>query len=115
MTRRSNPEVLFDVLNYLRYHSPAKITHIMYKTNVNCLVLRNFLESLEKQGYVTSQSVKQHYAGRGYNKTVYSLTPKGTVFHSGLAKTMAELNNFYVVDERTRYIAEAENLKKLKN
>jgi predicted transcriptional regulator len=68
--RRSKLEMEIDILNMLAQKGPLKVTHLMYKTNVNCDVLSKNLVSLIKQGLIQKRLV-----GKGSN--VYSITGLG--------------------------------------
>ena len=48
---------------------PLKLTHIMYKANVNCSVLSEYLEFLLKQELVEKRILKR-------NRTVYAVTQR---------------------------------------
>jgi len=48
--RRPKLEINLDILKILAQKGPLKLTHIMYKVNVNCDVLKKYLEFLIKQG-----------------------------------------------------------------
>jgi predicted transcriptional regulator len=50
--RRSKLEMYVDILKVLAHRGPLKLTHVMYKANVNCNVLREYLDFLIKQGLV---------------------------------------------------------------
>ncbi|MFW6111031.1 MAG: winged helix-turn-helix domain-containing protein, partial [Thermoproteota archaeon] len=52
MTRRSKLEMYVDVLKVLARNGPLKLTHIMYKANVNCSVLKDFLDFLMEHDLV---------------------------------------------------------------
>ena len=47
--RRSKMEMHLDILKILAKKGPLKLTHIMYKSNVNCSVLKEYLGFLIKQ------------------------------------------------------------------
>ena len=49
---------------------PLKLTHIMYKANVNCSVLSEYLEFLLKQGLVEERVLKK-------NRAIYAVTQHG--------------------------------------
>jgi predicted transcriptional regulator len=68
--RRSKLEMYVDILKVLALRGPLKLTHIMYKANVNCSVLSEYLEFLLKQGLVEERHVKK-------NRTVYAVTQNG--------------------------------------
>jgi predicted transcriptional regulator len=43
--RRSKLEMYVDILSVLAHRGPLKLTHVMYKANVNCSVLKGILTS----------------------------------------------------------------------
>lgn len=55
--RRSKLEISVDILNVLARKGPLSLTHVMYKANVNCNVLKNYLALLIKQGLVEERSI----------------------------------------------------------
>jgi len=59
-----------DILSVLAHRGPLKLTHIMYKANVNCSVLGEYLDFLLKKGLVEERKVKK-------NRTVYAVTQSG--------------------------------------
>ena len=68
--RRSKLEMHIDVLTALACHGRLKLTHIMYKTNVNCNVLKQCLNLLIQQNLV-----KEHTLHK--KRAVYAITEKG--------------------------------------
>ena len=58
------------MLKVLAHRGPLKLTHIMYKANVNCSVLKEYLEFLIKQGLV-----EERVAGK--KRIVYAVTQRG--------------------------------------
>ena len=68
--RRSKLEMYIDTLTVLAHRGPLKLTHIMYKANVNCRVLKEYLEFLIKQGLVEERNV-------GKRRVVYAVTQRG--------------------------------------
>jgi len=68
--RRAKLEMNVDVLKVLARHGPLKLTHIMYKANVNCSVLRQYLDFLIQQNLVEEQILKK-------KKVVYAITERG--------------------------------------
>jgi len=70
MMRRSKLEMYIDILKVLAHRGPLKLTHIMYKANVNCSVLKQYLEFLIKQNLVEERTV-------GKRRVVYATTQKG--------------------------------------
>ena len=63
-----------DILRVLAQHGPLKLTHVMYKANVNCSVLKENLEFLIAQNLIEEQvTVKR----RNKTKISYAITDKG--------------------------------------
>ncbi len=71
--RRSKLEINIDVLRVLARHGPLKLTHIMYKSNVNCSVLKKYLDFLSKQSLIEEQVIPK----RKTQKIVYAITERG--------------------------------------
>ncbi len=61
--KRSKLEMYIDILRVLAHKGPLKLTHIMYKANVNCSVLKGNLDFLIKQGLVEEQIISKNRAG----------------------------------------------------
>jgi len=57
--RRSQLEMHIDILKVLAHKGPLKLTHIMYKANVNCSVLKGLLEFLIKQELIEERMVRK--------------------------------------------------------
>ena len=68
--RRSKLEMYIDILQVLASKGQLKLTHIMYKSNVNCKVLKAQLDFLLKNGLVEERILRKQ-------KSVYAITPKG--------------------------------------
>jgi len=68
--RRSKLEMYIDILKVLAQRGPLKLTHIMYKANVNCKVLKEHLDFLVNQGLIEERIV-------GKGKVVYANTARG--------------------------------------
>jgi predicted transcriptional regulator len=68
--RRSKLETYIDILKVLAQRGPLKLTHVMYKANVNCSVLKEYLGFLLNQGLV-----EERMAGK--NRTVFAVTQRG--------------------------------------
>ena len=68
--RRSKLETYVAILSVLAQRGPLKLTHIMYKANVNCSVLREQLDFLIKQNLVQERIIKKE-------RTVFAVTPRG--------------------------------------
>ena len=71
--RRSKLEIYVDILRVLARHGPLKLTHIMYKSNVNCTLLKQFLDSLAEQNLIEEQIISK----RKTKKIVYAITERG--------------------------------------
>jgi predicted transcriptional regulator len=68
--RRSKLEIYIDILDVLALKGQLKLTHIMYKSNVNCKVLKEQLEFLIKNKLVEEKILRKE-------RTVYGITQKG--------------------------------------
>ena len=69
-SRRSKLEIYVDILKVLAQNGPLKLTRIMYKANVNCSVLRQFLDSLSQQSLIEEQTFHK----KKQQKIVYAIT-----------------------------------------
>jgi predicted transcriptional regulator len=72
--RRSKLEMHIDILKVLAHHGPLKLTHVMYKANVNCSVLKQYLGFLIQQNLVEEQPVGKK---SGRTRVVYAITERG--------------------------------------
>jgi predicted transcriptional regulator len=67
-------EMYIDILKVLAQNGPMKLTHVMYKANVNCSVLKENLDFLMQQNLIEEQvTVKR----RNKTKITYVITEKG--------------------------------------
>ena len=57
--RRSKLETHVAILSVLALRGPLKLTHIMYKANVNCSILNEYLDFLIKQGLVDKRTIEK--------------------------------------------------------
>ncbi|MCK5628921.1 ArsR family transcriptional regulator [Candidatus Bathyarchaeota archaeon] len=89
--RRSKLEMYVDILKVLARRGPLKLTHIMYKANVNCSVLKGYLEFLIKQGLV-----EERIAGK--RRIVYAVTQRGIT----VLKYFRELKQVLPIVEESR-------------
>lgn len=89
--RRSKLEMYVDILKVLAHRGPSKLTHIMYKANVNCSVLREYLDFLIKQNLVEERNV-------GKSRTVFAITQRGIT----VLKYFRELQQILPIIEETR-------------
>ena len=72
--RRSKMEMYIDILKVIAQNGAMKLTHVMYKANLNCSVLKQNLEFLIQQNLVEEQiTVKR----RNKTKISYAITEKG--------------------------------------
>jgi predicted transcriptional regulator len=95
--RRSKLEMYVDILKVLVHHGPLKLTHIMYKANVNCSVLKQYLDFLIQQNLIEEQTL-----GKKRNKTrvVYAITERGRT----VLKYFRELNSALQITEEANKI-----------
>jgi predicted transcriptional regulator len=89
--RRSKLEMYIDILKVLARRGPLKLTHIMYKANVNCSVLKQYLDFLTLQNLVEEQTL-------GKKRVVYAVTEKGLT----VLKYFRELKTVLPIIEEAR-------------
>jgi predicted transcriptional regulator len=89
--RRSKLEMYVDILTVLAHRGPLKLTHVMYKANVNCSVLKEYLDFLIKQGLVEERTV-------GKRRVVYAVTQRGIT----VLKYFKELRQVLPIVEEAR-------------
>ena len=89
--RRSKLEMYVDVLKVLAQRGPLKLTHIMYKANVNCSVLSEYLDFLLKQELIEERILKK-------NRTVYAVTQQGLT----VLKSFRELSQALPIIEESK-------------
>lgn len=68
--RRGKLEMFIDILKVLARHGPLKLTHIMYRANVNCSVLKEYLDYLMREKLIEEKKV-------GKKRVVYAITERG--------------------------------------
>jgi predicted transcriptional regulator len=95
--RRSILELHIDILKALARHGPLKLTHIMYKANVNCSVLKQYLDFLIQHNLVEEQTLQKK---RQKTKVVYAITERGLT----VLKYFKELNIALHIVEETQNI-----------
>jgi len=83
-----------DILKVLAHRGPLKLTHIMYKANVNCSVLKEHLDFLMKQGLVEERT-------SGKQRVVYVITQRGIT----VLKHFKELKEVLPIIEEARNMA----------
>lgn len=84
--RRAKLEMYIDILKVLARHGPLKLTHIMYKANINCSVLKQYLALLIAQNLVEEKTV-------GKKRVVYAITERGIT----VLKYFRELKSAHVI------------------
>lgn len=89
--RRSKLEMYVDILKVLAQRGPLKLTHIMYKANVNCSVLKEYLEFLIDQKLVEERTI-------GKKRVVYAVTQRGIT----VLKYFRELKQVLPIVEESR-------------
>jgi predicted transcriptional regulator len=89
--RRSKMEMHLDILRTLAQKGPLKLTHIMYKSNVNCCVLKEYLDFLTEQELVEEKTNKKE-------RIVYTITEKGLT----VLKYFRELQIMLPIDEENK-------------
>jgi predicted transcriptional regulator len=89
--RRSKLEMYVDILKVLAHRGPLKLTHVMYKANVNCSVLKEYLDFLMKQGLVEERTI-------GKRRVVYAITQRGIT----VLKYFRELKQVLPIVEEAR-------------
>ncbi len=67
--RRSKLEMQIDILKILARNRPLKLTHIMYETNINCIVLKRILGFLVQQNLVEEKTLSK-------KRIVYTITER---------------------------------------
>jgi len=80
-----------DILKVLARRGPLKLTHIMYKANVNCSVLKQYLDFLIQQNLVEEQTL-------GKKRVVYAITERGLT----VLKYFRELKSVLPIIEEAR-------------
>jgi predicted transcriptional regulator len=89
--RRSKLEMYVDILKVLAQRGPLKLTHIMYKANVNCSILKEYLDFLVGHGLVEERIV-------GKRRVVYATTQRGVT----VLKYFRELEQVLPIVEEAR-------------
>jgi predicted transcriptional regulator len=89
--RRSKLEMYVDILSVLAQRGPLKLTHVMYKANVNCSVLKEYLDFLIKQGLIVERTV-------GKRRVVFAITQRGIT----VLKYFRELKQVLPIVEEAR-------------
>jgi predicted transcriptional regulator len=80
-----------DILAVLARRGPLKLTHVMYKANVNCSILKEYLDFLMKQNLV-----EERVAGK--RRVVFAITQRGII----VLKQFKELKEVLPIVEEAR-------------
>ena len=91
--RRSKLEIHLDVLKVLARHGPLKLTHVMYKANVNCDTLKQYLDFLIQHNLVEKQTLPK-------KRVVYAITERG----------QTSLKHFREINSALQIIEEAKKI-----
>jgi predicted transcriptional regulator len=91
VVRRSKLEMYVDILSVLAHRGPLKLTHVMYKANVNCSVLKEYLDFLMKHGLIEERTV-------GKRRVVYAVSQRGIT----VLKYFKELKQVLPIVEESR-------------
>jgi predicted transcriptional regulator len=84
-----------DILKVMAQNGPMKLTHIMYKANLNCNVLKENLDFLLQQNLIEEQiKVKK----RNKTKVRYSITERGRT----VIKYFNEVNKALLISEECK-------------
>jgi len=94
---RSKLEVHVGILKALARHGPLKITHIMYKVNVNFSCLKQYLDFLIQHNLVEEQTLHKK---RNKARVVYAITERGRI----VLKCSREVNVAFKATEQANKI-----------
>ena len=95
--RRSKLEMHIDILKVLSHHGPLKLTHVMYKANVNCSVLKQYLDFLIQRNLIEEQTLHKK---RNKTRLVYAITERGRT----VLRYFRELNSALQITEEANKI-----------
>ena len=88
-------EMYIDILKVMAQNGPMKLTHVMYKANVNCSVLKENLDFLLQQNLIEEQiTIKK----RNKTKVRYAITEKGRT----VIKYFNEVNRVLQITEESK-------------
>jgi len=88
-------EMYIDILKVLAQNGPMKLTHVMYKANVNCSVLKQNLDFLIEQNLLEEQITPKR---RNRTKIRYAITEKGRT----VIKYFNEVNRALQITEESK-------------
>jgi len=93
--RRSKVEMYVDILEVLDHCGPLKLTYVMNVVNVNCGLLREYLDLLAKQGLVEVKII-------GKERKVYAITQLGVTVLKGFRELKEVLPIVEVIGNQAR-------------
>ena len=96
IVRRSKLEMHIDVLIALACHGRLKLTHVMYKANLNCSVAKQCLDLLIQHNLVKEHTLDK----KRQTRAVYALTERGLA----ALKNVREINNALQIIEEAQKI-----------
>ena len=115
--KRSQAEMIYAILEVLHNQHSAKLTHIMYRVNINCISLKDLLKMLQLQDYVKVESrvlhplsKNKHCTSKNSKRSEYTLTAKGLEFYKAVQSTMKALNTIAETHERERHIMKTQTI-----
>jgi predicted transcriptional regulator len=76
MVCRSKLEQNVAILKVLAYEGPMRYTHIMYKTNINCAVLKEYLKSMAERNLIEKRDVTERHNPSNKHE-VFAITQHG--------------------------------------
>jgi len=88
-------EMYIDTMIVMAQNGPMKLTHIMYKANVNCGVLKENLAFLIQQNLIEKQT---KIVKRNKTKVRYAITEKGRT----VIKYFNEVNRALKITEESK-------------
>ena len=88
--KRSKLEIHVDILKVLAHWGPLKVTHVMYKANLNCNVLEECLVFLIKQELVEEKIIERE-------RKLFAITERGV----SVLKQFRELKEMLMIVKET--------------
>jgi predicted transcriptional regulator len=99
MPRRNVSEMKFSILDALFNRHNIKLTHIVYKANINLTVLKPLLKKLIDNGLIREippafnyKSLRGKERKANSNRTLYTLTPDGNELLSIYKKVLEKIS-----------------------
>ncbi len=70
--KRTKLEVIRDLLSVLREHGDVKITHLIYKSNLSYVIIKDYIKELTDNGMMKLNKLDE--------KSFYTITSRGLQF-----------------------------------